>query len=81
MQNNIPEIIKKYLLENMVSEDIELDYDLNLMNAGIIDSVTLVKVILFLEREFKVLFDEDDLLPDHFETINAMGNYIKTKAQ
>ncbi|MCX8129436.1 MAG: acyl carrier protein [Clostridia bacterium] len=81
MQNNVFETIKSYLLENIVNEDIDLDYDLNLMNAGIIDSITMVKVILFLEHKFQVRFAEEDLLPDHFETINTMGNFIKTKIQ
>ena len=72
------------LNESMDSKDVEcLDCDEDLISEGIIDSMAIVKLLGFVEETFLIEIEDDELLPENFETINAItnliGNKIKTK--
>ena len=44
-----------------------------------ISSVDYIKVIIDIENEFNFEFDDDDLLPDRFEVVKDMVDYIYDK--
>lgn len=48
----------------------------NLIENGIIDSLGIQKLIMYLENEFKINISDDDLIPDNFETISDIVNFI-----
>jgi acyl carrier protein len=53
--------------------------DNSLLDSGIIDSLGIMDVILFIEKEFEIIVSDDDLLPGNFETINRMAVFVQTK--
>ncbi len=65
-------IIKHYLMEEVISNFVNLDTDEQLLESGLVDSVSLMKVISFIEEKFNIEIREDDLTPDNFKTINNM---------
>lgn len=46
---------------------------------GILDSVTAVQLIAELENEFRVVFDEDDLLLESLSTVKNVVRFIEAK--
>jgi len=50
-----------------------------LIESGIIDSMGIMKLIAFVEREFGVQFAGDELVPDNFENIGAISRLINEK--
>jgi len=46
--------------------------DENLLDSGILDSLGIMKLLEYLERTFSISVDEEDLLPENFESINAI---------
>jgi acyl carrier protein len=58
------------------SEGDSLDPQLGLLEEGIIDSLGLQQIITFIEQQFKVTIDDDDLLPENFESVNAIAELI-----
>ncbi len=65
--------------ESLKDEFKELDYDDSLLELGIIDSVKMLDLIGFIEEQFGVQVDDDDLYPENFDSINAIVNYINSK--
>lgn len=63
----------KVLHESKVSDDDSL------LVSGIIDSLKMLDLITYLEKEFAVTIDEDELLPDNFDSVNAIVNFIEEK--
>jgi acyl carrier protein len=53
--------------------------DASLIDDGIIDSVGIVRMVAFLEREFRIRIDDDEVLPRNFETIDAMAAFVGRK--
>jgi acyl carrier protein len=50
-----------------------------LIESGIIDSMGVLDVVAFIESEFKVTIEDEELIPDNFRSIAQMAAYIEKK--
>ncbi len=75
------EIIREFLINNIISDSdkVELDFEESLLETGIIDSLGIVKIITFLKDEFCIEIDNEDVLPENFESIKAIGSFVDRK--
>ena len=75
------EQIKKFIQTEIVKDNsaAELADTDNLIESGIIDSLGIQQLIMFLENEFKIDISDDDLVPDNFETIGDIEKFISSK--
>ena len=53
--------------------------DESLFELGLIDSLTITMLVTELEAKFKIHVPEYDLLPDNFDTINAIAAYVNKR--
>lgn len=76
-------IINDYICRELVSrpEQLPLQNDTQLLESAILDSLSLLKLVLFLEEQFGVVVAPEDLIPENFETVNAICNYLRTQQQ
>jgi acyl carrier protein len=51
----------------------------NLIENGAIDSLSILKVVSFIEKEFSIKIDDIDLLPENFETIDCIARFVQNK--
>ncbi len=73
----IIEEIKKYLENNLLSADVNIDANTDLKQAGI-DSFSTIEIILFIERKFGVVIPDDKLIPDNFKTLQALSSTVQS---
>ena len=71
----IKDFIKSEFLKGHSLED--LDDDNSLIESGIIDSLRILSLIAFLESTFGLQVDDMDLIPENFETVYAICNYVE----
>jgi len=73
--------VRNFILENyLFSEDqSELDSNDSFLNKGIIDSTGIMEVIFFLEDEFGVQVEDEDMVPENLDSINSIVRFIATK--
>ncbi len=64
--------IKKYIQNNILAENIQLDATTDLKQAGI-DSFSTVEIILFIERKFGVAIPDEKLVPENFRTLQSLA--------
>jgi acyl carrier protein len=50
-----------------------------LIESGIIDSLAIQRLILFLEENFGVKIDDTELIPDNFENIQAISQMVNQR--
>jgi acyl carrier protein len=77
----ILESLEKYLLGE-IAVDLgkqSLDPDEDLLGQGIIDSLGIMKLILFMEEAFGIKVIEEEIIPDNFQTLNIMVKFIEQK--
>ena len=46
---------------------------------GVIDSATMIDLIAHLEGGYGIAVDEDEMMPENFETIDAIAEYVAGK--
>ncbi|MEU3571060.1 acyl carrier protein [Kitasatospora sp. NPDC036755] len=72
--------IRTYLEERFLFEfDDEITPDTDLFKAGVIDSFGYVRMMKFLESEFSVVLDSDEILMDVLVSLNAIDAFIQKK--
>ena len=59
----------------------DLREDLNLLDAGIMDSAGLVAFIAFIETTFGISIPDEDLLPEHFLSISSSARYVRRRQE
>jgi len=55
------------------------DDDCQLIDEGILDSLAIMKLIAWLEKHFSIEFGDDEIVPEHFNSVNALVGFIKQK--
>ena len=53
----------------------------SLLDSGILDSLSLLQLVVFLEERFGISVGAADLLPENFDSINSIGAYLRTRQQ
>jgi acyl carrier protein len=51
-----------------------------LLESGILDSLGVLDVVNFVEREFSVGIADDELVPENFQTIDRIAAFIERKS-
>lgn len=69
--------IKDFVLR-YVSNEILKDDD-NFIQLGLVNSLFFMQLVIFLEKEFSITIDNDELKLDNFNSINAITKFIERK--
>jgi acyl carrier protein len=56
-----------------------LGEDDHLLANGILDSLGVLDLVGFLEQEFGISISDEDLLPEHFETLRRLTAFVEEK--
>ena len=79
--NAMRETLRAYILENFLpGEDAKnLKDDTELKESGILDSLSTLKLVTFLEEQFGVEFEADDLEAGNLSSIENIERLVKSK--
>jgi len=76
--------IRQFLVENVFHDrDVHnLKPDDSLIARGLLDSLSILKTVTFCEEEFGVTIPDEDVLPDHFDSVRSIAKLVeKVKAR
>ncbi len=78
---NMRTIIKNFILDNFLpgEDPANLTDETELKESGILDSLATLNLVSFLEKEFDILFEADDLDPGNLATLITIENLVKSK--
>lgn len=51
----------------------------SLLEAGIIDSLSMLQLVSFIESRYGLVISEDEMMPENFDTVDAMAAFIASK--
>ncbi len=74
--------IRRYILENFLFTDDEtkLDNTDSFLAAGIVDSTGILELLMFVEETFGFEVQDEELLPENFDTVDSLVRYVQSKA-
>jgi len=50
-----------------------------LLESGIVDSLGILDLVAFLESDFQVHISDEELLPENFQTVEAIAQFVERK--
>jgi acyl carrier protein len=56
-----------------------IDDNVNLFTSGIVDSLFAMELVLFVEKQFKIRVDNDDLDLNNFNSVCAIADFSMRK--
>jgi len=74
----ISQQITKFLVQQFPATKNIGDEDPLLKN-GIIDSLGILEVVTFLEKEFGITVFDEELLPENFESVRTLSSFVQHK--
>jgi acyl carrier protein len=75
IEDTIAAIIADTAKESM-GADVAIAHDQSLIDSGILDSLSIIKVIKALQSEFSIEISGGDITLDNFDTIDAIVNFV-----
>jgi acyl carrier protein len=72
--------IHDFLVNEIAVERESFAPDENLLAQGIVDSMAILRLVGFLESRFGIKVSEDEMVPEHFETLAALHAFVERKA-
>jgi len=66
-----------YLKEEISNEPLD-DIDINedLIGSGIVDSLGMMRLVVFLEKEFQKKIGPEDMTVENFKTVQSIADYL-----
>ena len=79
---SVEDKVRNYILENyLFTEDqSELNSEDSFLEKGIIDSTGILEIIFFLEEEFGLSIDDDEMIPENLDSVNNIVKFINSKS-
>jgi acyl carrier protein len=79
--NSVKDRIKKFIIEHFpLARAKALGEDDHLLANGIMDSLGVLEVVTYLEAEFGFNVSDDELIPEHFQTIGCLTAFVLEKS-
>ena len=74
------DIIRNYIVENFLfGDDSGLEDDTSFLDEGIMDSTAALELVDFIEKEFSITVDDEEVIPDNLDSIQNIVNFLKEK--
>jgi acyl carrier protein len=72
--------IRRFLSQDLRIADAQtLAPDVPLVQKGVIDSIELMQVAAFVEKEFGITVDETEVVPSNFRSLSTMAAFVERK--
>jgi acyl carrier protein len=73
--------LREFIVEELQWEGSPADLtdDLQLIEQNVLDSLGLFQVVSFIETTFGVEIRDEDLLPEHFGTLDSIARLVNSK--
>ncbi len=80
-QDEIRQRVRSMILDRMLEgkDASALSDDMSLERAHIVDSVRALEMIVFIEETFSFIVENEDAVPDNFDTVNNIVAYVVRK--
>ena len=78
---SIAQRIEAFVVDEIMIADsgTQLDHDENLLKNGVLDSLSLLRLISFVEESFNVHIEDEEIVPANFQSINKAVSFVEGK--
>lgn len=76
------EKIRQFIFDNFLfdAEKEDLQNDSSFLDQGIIDSTGVLELVEWLEDDFGLTIDDEELIPENLDSVNSLATFIARKS-
>ncbi len=73
--------LRAYILENFLfgASGDELKNDGSFLEKGIIDSTGILEIVNYVEGEFNIKVEDEEIVPENLDSVDRLAQYISRK--
>ncbi len=73
--------VREYVIENFLVGDDEAGFsdEQSFLETGLIDSTGILEVIFFLEEQFDLEIDDEEMVPENLDSVASIGRFVLSK--
>lgn len=80
-ESEIKQKLVEFFTDNFLfGEEFQLGDEDSLLENGIMDSAGVLTLVLFLEEEFECTIEDDEVTPEHLDSLQNLVQFITSKA-
>jgi acyl carrier protein len=74
-------VINDYISQELVRDPglLPIADETSLLESGILDSLSLLQLVVFLEERFGITVGDQDLLPENFASVSTICAYLRAR--
>ncbi len=80
MSEDVKQKVRAFIVENFLfGDDQGLKDDTSFLDDGISDSTGILELVNFIEEEFEIKVEDDELVPENLDSLNNVTAYLTKK--
>jgi len=74
--------LRRYIVDKLLfgRTDTVVNGDTSFLESGLIDSTGVLELVAFLEEQFHIKVEDEDLIPANLDSIDALTSFIERKS-
>lgn len=80
---SVEEQLRKYIADNILFSGNGYPHadDTSFLENGIVDSMNVMELAMFVEETFHIKVEDEDIVPDNFDSIQCLSNFVRAKQE
>ena len=73
--------LQQFVIDNFLFglDGVELKNDDSFLERAIIDSTGVLELVAFLEEQYKVKIEDEDIIPANLDSVNNLARFLESK--
>jgi acyl carrier protein len=78
---SVAEQVREYVAMNFLFSDNGYPFpdDASFLKEGIVDSTGVLELVMFVEESFGVAVEDQEIIPENFDSVSQLAAYIRGK--
>lgn len=74
--------LRRYIVDKLLfgRTDTVVNGDSSFLESGLIDSTGVLELVAFLEEQFHIKVEDEDLIPANLDSIDALTRFVERKS-
>jgi len=78
---NLTQQLREHIINHVIKDKAPEGFndDYNLIDEGFLDSLAIMNLIAWLEKQYAIEFDEGDIVLENFNSVKALLDFVQKK--
>ncbi|TLN27759.1 acyl carrier protein [bacterium] len=79
--DSVEELLRRYIADNILfsSNGYPHQDDTSFLENGIVDSMNVLELVMFVEQKFGVKVQDSEIVPDNFDSVARLADFVRRK--